>query len=126
MHRITVNPARRSFPRFLHDVVDAGHIQIHDPPAFCTDKMIVGLSPGVKAVGPLRRGDLGDLADTHQQGQIPIHSPQTDIRVDLPHTLINHISSRMVFPGLQQLFDRFSLAAIFQCPHAALLLRNCL
>lgn len=123
MDGVAVDASREIFPGFLHNVVDVFHFQIHDFMAILADKMVVGGCSGVKAVCAFWRGDLGDFPQADQQRQIPVYGAQADVGVNPARALVNHVGGGVIRPGLQQLFDGLSLAAVFDGHHCALLSR---
>lgn len=122
MRHIILDLARTALLGRLHDAVDTRHIQVHNPMAFGTDKMMMPGGVAVETVSSSVSGDFHDLAQIGEKSQVPVNGSQADVRKFLPDIHIDGIGGGMVRPGGEESLDTFSLFASFQICHIFFLL----
>ena len=122
MRHIILDLARTALLGRLHDAVDTRHIQVHNPMAFGTDKMMMPGGIAVETVSSSVSGDFHDLAQIGEKCQVPVNGSQADVRKFLPDIHIDGIGGGMVRSGGEESLDTFSLFASFQICHIFFLL----
>ena len=97
---------------------------IHHSAAAGTHKVTMRSCAGIESVCSAKTGKLLYLTQISKKREVPVYGTKADIWIDLLHILINKISCGMVGSACKKFFDRFSLAAVFQCGHLFLLSLN--
>ena len=111
MGHIVINMAAAALLGGFHDVIDAWHVQVHDPVASGTDKMMMPRGVSVETFSSSVCGDLYNFAKICKESQVPVNGSQTDVWKFLPHIHIDGIGSGMIRPAGQERLDTFSLFA---------------
>ncbi len=92
-------------------------IHIEYIPAAPADKVIVRMRVTVVVFRPCSCCDLLGFPKLNQQRQIPVNRPETDIRINIPDILVDHVRRRVIFPVPKILGDRVSLTTMLQPCH---------
>ena len=71
----------------------------------------------MKMIRCVTAGKLSDFSQVDQETEIPVYGAQTDVGEFLPDAGIERISGWMILSSHQAGFDRFPLAALFECFH---------